>query len=194
VAQIALISAGQQNALADEFLKRSVFFETKVLAHLDKGIPLDRFNMLVMPADLPKLSAEEKARLSTFVAGGGIIIRAGKAEPEIAARSEVAAAGPRLSLEPRGYVLGHLTRKPDSRTLILHLLNYDHQVPAENVKVRLELSGLVHDLSRWKVKVLSPDVAQPEFSGLSVRASVIEFTLGRIERYTVVTLSARSGP
>ena len=38
-ARIALISADPRNALADEFLKQSVFFETKVLAHLDKGVP-----------------------------------------------------------------------------------------------------------------------------------------------------------
>jgi len=84
------------------------------------------------------------------------------------------------------------------------LLNYDHQVPAENVKVRLELSGLelsgpVHlretkDLSRWEVKVLSPDAAQPQLAGLSLHGSVCEFTLNRIEHYTVVTLSARPGP
>jgi len=91
-----------------------------------------------------------------------------------------------------------LTRKPDGRTLILHLLNYDHQVPAENVKVRLNLSGLVDlpetkDLSRWEVKVFSPDSARPQFTGLSLHGSVCEFTLGRIEHYTVVTLSARSG-
>jgi hypothetical protein len=192
-ARIALISAEPVNPLADEFLKQSVFFETKVLAHLDKGIPLDRFKVLVMPADLPKLSAEQKARLATFTAGGGVIIRAGKAEPAIAARAEAAAGGPRLSLEPRGYVLGQLTRKPDG-TLILHLLNYDHQSPAENVKVRLDLSGLVQDLSRWEVKVLSPDAAQPQFTGLSLLGSVSEFTLGRIEHYTVVTLSARPRP
>jgi hypothetical protein len=95
-------------------------------------------------------------------------------------------------------VLGQLTRKPDGRTFILHLLNYDHQAPAENVKVRLELSGLIDlqetkDLSRWEVRVLSPDVAQPQVAGLSLRGSVCEFTLRRIERYTVVTLSARAG-
>jgi hypothetical protein len=198
VARIAWISAEPQNPLADEFLKQSVFFETKVLAHLDKGVPLDRFKVLVMPADLPRLSAEQKARLNTFTAGGGVIIRAGKAEPGIAARAEAAAGGPRLSLEPRGYVLGQLTRKPDG-TLILHLLNYDHQAPAENVKVRLELSGLVDlretkDLSRWEVKVLSPDAAEPQFAGLSLHGSVSEFTLRRIEHYTVVTLSARPAP
>jgi len=86
-----------------------------------------------------------------------------------------------------------LTRKPDGRTLILHLLNYN-QVPAKNVKVELELSGLVEDLSRWEVKVLSPDTAQPQFAGLYLQGSVCEFTLSRIQHYTVVTLSARPGP
>lgn len=199
VARIALISAEPRNALADEFLKQSVFFETKVLAHLDKGFPFDRFKVLVIPADLPKLSNEQKARLDTFTASGGVIIRAGKAGTGIAARAEAASGGPRLNLEPRGHVLGQLTRKPDGRTLILHLLNYDPQAPAENVKVRLDVSGLglsglvppvEQDLSRWEVKVLSPDAAQPQLAGLSLHGTVAEFTLGRIEHYTVVTLSA----
>jgi hypothetical protein len=193
-ARIALMSAGPQNPLCDEFVKQSVFFETKVLAHLDKGTPLKRFNVLVMPAALPKLSAEQKAHLNEFAAGGGIIIRDGKAQKEIVARAEAAAGGPRLSLEPRGYVLGQLTRKPDGRTLILHLLNYDQLAPAENVKVRLELSGLVHDLSRWEVRVLSPDTSQPALGGLSQHGSVAEFTLRQIDRYTVVTLSAGAEP
>ncbi len=193
-ARIALISAEPRNPLADVFLKQSVFFETKVLAHMDKGMPLDQFKVLVVPADLPKLSAEQRVRLDTFAAGGGVIIRARKAEPGIAGRAEDACGGPRLSLEPRGYVLGQLTRKPDGRTLILHLLNYDHRAPAENVKVRLELKGLVQDLSSWEVKVLSPDVAQPQLSDLSLHGSVCEFILGRIEHYTVVTLSARPEP
>jgi hypothetical protein len=75
--------------------------------------------------------------------------------------------------------------------LILHLLNYYQSSPAENVKVRLELSGLVQDLSRWEIKVLSPDAAQPQFTSLSRHGSVAEFTLRRIEHYTAVTLSAR---
>jgi hypothetical protein len=193
VARIALISAEPHNPLADEFLKQSVFFETKVLAHLDKGVPLDRFKVLVMPSDLPKLSAEQKARLDSFTAGGGVLIRAGKAEPGIATRAQSAAGVPRLSLEPRGCVLGQLTRKPDGRTLILHLLNYDHQVPAENVKVLLDLSGLVQDLSHWEIKVLSPDPGAPQFTVLSLHGNVAEFTLRRIEHYTAVTLSVMAG-
>ena len=189
-ARIALISAEPRNPLADEFLKQSVFFETKVLAHLDKGVPLDRFKVLVIPADMPRFSREQSARLDMFTARGGVIIRAGKAESGIVARAEAAAEGPRLSLEPRGYVLGQLTRKPDGRTFILHLLNYDHLAPAEDVRVRLELSGLVQDLSGWEVKVLSPDAAQPQFAGLSIHGNVFEFTLKRIRHYTVVTLSA----
>jgi hypothetical protein len=64
------------------------------------------------------------------------------------------------------------------------------------VKVRLQLSGLVDlgeakDLSRWDVKVLSPDAAQPQLAGLSLHGDVCEFTLRRIQHYTVVTVSAR---
>jgi hypothetical protein len=137
--------------------------------------------VLVLPADLPKLSAEQKAWLNTFTAGGGVIISAGKAEPGSAARAQDAAEGPRLSLEPRGYVLGQLTRKPGGRTLILHLLNYDHEVPAENVKVRLQLNGLVDlpetkDLSQWEVKVLSPDTPRAKSAS---RRSPIDLPEGR---------------
>jgi len=193
-ARIALLSAEQRNPLADEFLKQSVFFETKVLAHLDKGVPLDRFKVLVVPTDLPKLSAEQKTRLNTFTANGGIIIRAEKKDSGVAALAEAAAGGPRISLEPCGYVLGHLTRKPDGRTLILHLLNYDQQAPSENVNVRLDLSGMVQDASRLELKVLSPDETRPKLADLSVHSSVIEFTLRRIEHYAVVTFSDTGSP
>jgi hypothetical protein len=194
VARIALLSSVPENSLADEFLKQSVFFETKVLAHLDKGVPLKQFKILVIPAKLPHLSREQKARLDAFTAGGGVVIGSGKTELGFVASAEAATGGARLSLEPRGYVLGQLTRKSDGRTFILHLLNYDHQVPAENVRVQLDLNGLVQDLSGWKVKVLSPDTARPQLAGLFLHESVAEFTLGRIEHYTVVVLSARPEP
>ena len=188
-ARIALLSARPHNAVADEFLKQSVLFENKVLAHLDKGIPLEHFKVLVIPAGLPRLTAEQRARLEIFAARGGVIIRAGKAEKDIVARAESAAGAPRLTLEPHGYVLGQLTQTSDARTLILHLLNYNQQAPAENVKVCLDLGGVVQDLSHWKVKALSPDELQPDFTGLSLHGDSVEFTLGRIEHYTVVTLS-----
>ena len=38
--------------------------------------------------------------------------------------AEAAAGGPRIRLEPRGYVLGQLTRKRDGQTLILHLRTF----------------------------------------------------------------------
>jgi hypothetical protein len=75
--------------------------------------------------------------------------------------------------------------------LILHLLNYDQNAPAKNVKVRLDLSGLVQDLSRWDVEALSPDVTQQQLSGLSLHGSICQFTLSEIEHYSVVTFSLR---
>ncbi|MBV8284442.1 MAG: hypothetical protein JO175_07310 [Candidatus Eremiobacteraeota bacterium] len=189
-ARVALMSGDPENQIADEFLRKSVFFETKVLEHLDKGAPLEEFKVLVMPRDLPRLNKEQKARLQAFTNAGGVIISARKGEQRLAERVQAAAGGPRLELEPRGYVLAQLTRKPDGQALILHLLNYDHQTPAEHVKVRLDLSGLVSDLNRWRLQVLSPDSAQPRLSGLALQGSVCEFTVRRLEHYTVVTLSA----
>jgi hypothetical protein len=194
IARIAMLSANQRNSLADDFIKQSIFFETKVLEHLDKGVPLDHFKVLVVPASLPRLNSAQKARLDSFAAGGGVIVRAGKSRTYTVTRAEQAANGPVLSLEPRGYLLGQLTRKPDGRTLILHLLNYDQQAAAENVKVRLDLSGLLQDLSHWQLKALSPDEAHPTLTGLSIQGSVVEFALGRIDHYTVVTISADPGP
>ena len=193
IARIALLSANPRNSLADDFIKQSVLFETKVLAHLDKGVPLETFKVLVIPAGLPTFSAGQKARLDSFTAGGGVIVRAGKSKADTVTRAEQAANGAVLSLEPRGYLLGQLTRKPDGRTLILHLLNYDQRTAAENVKVRLDLSGLVQDLSQWQLRVFSPDDPHPVFTGLSLNGNSIEFVLGRVEHYTVVTLSANPG-
>jgi hypothetical protein len=62
------------------------------------------------------------------------------------------------------------------------------------VKVRLDLSDLVRDLSRWEVKIVSPDAAQSQFNGLSLQGSVCELTLGRIDHYTVVVLSPGAEP
>jgi hypothetical protein len=45
-----------------------------------------------------------------------------------------------------------------------------------------------------ELKFLSPDETQPQWAGLSVHRSVIEFTVRRIEHYTVVTFSDRAGP
>ncbi len=193
VAQIALLSEVSRNRLADQFLKRSVFFETKVLAHMDKGVPLQRFKVLVMPADLPTLNAEQTAQLNSFAAGGGVILKARKSETSIADRAIATSGGASLALEPRRYLLGHLTRKSDGRTFILHLLNYDHKAPVENVKIRLDMGGLVKDLTGWELKALSPDANQAQLSNLSLNGSLAEFTLERIDHYTVVTLSARPG-
>lgn len=177
VARIALLSSGQQNWLADKFLKTSLLFETKVLSHLDKGVPLDHFKVLVLPANLPKLNAEQNSRLEKFVVAGGVIIRAKKGEPGIARRAELAAEGPCLRLEPRGYVLGQLTRESAGRKVMLHLLNYDYQRPARNVKVRLDLRGVIPDLTRWKLSVLSPDTPAPQSTALSLSGHTVEFTL-----------------
>ena len=59
------------------------------------------------------------------------------------------------------------------------------------MELRRDLTGIVQDLSHCELKLLSPDAAQPQLAGLTLHGTVAEFTLARIEHYTVVTLSAR---
>lgn len=93
----------------------------------------------------------------------------------------------------RGYMLARLTRKDDGRTFILHLLNYDHHLPAERE------GPACPERSSPEPEALgdegpSPDVAQSQFAGLSLHQSIAEFTLGRIEHFTGVTLSPKPCP
>ena len=193
-ARIALLSKAPENPLADYFIEHHVIFETKVLDHLGKGVPLDHFKVLVVPFPLPRLSDEQKNILDSFTAAGGVIIKTAEPAADLIKQVEAAAGGPLLTLENRGYLVANVTRKSDGKTFIVHLINYDHQVPAENVKVRLDLSGEVEDLSGGEVKVLSPDEDQPLATGISKQGSVCEFTLSRIQHYAVVTVSAKPAP
>lgn len=77
----------------------------------------------------------------------------------------------------------------EQECLGLELLRRSCVVLSENVKVRLDLSGLVPDPSSLELRVLSPDEIRPQLADLSVHRNVIEFTLRRIEHYTVVTFS-----
>ena len=74
---VIVCSAGPQKVRAPEFIKRSVIFETKVPAHLDKGVPRDPFKVMVMSANPLKLGGEQEARFNMFTANGGVIIRDG---------------------------------------------------------------------------------------------------------------------
>jgi len=222
VARIALMSKEEKNPLADYFIKQNITFETKVLNHLGKGIPLKDFKVLVIPFPLPKLNDERKIILASFAAAGGVIfcpgsedlikmlnlggksniipisgktlarIKSGEPAGDLVKQVEAAAGGPVIALENRGYLATNVTKKSDENIFIVHLINYDHDVPAENVKVRLDLSDQVKNLGGFELKVISPDESQSLATGISKTGGVCEFSLSRIQHYVIVVLSPKA--
>jgi hypothetical protein len=221
VAKIALMSRGEENPLADAFIKANVLFETKVFEHLGKGTPLNHFRVLVIPFPIKKLQDEPRDVLAGFIAAGGKIfspdpedlaealgpgsgasitaipkktlssVQAGEPVPALIEPVEKAAGGAILALENDRYLVAHVTKKADADTFIIHLINYDHQVPHAEVKVKLDLSGYLPEAGGFTLRAFSPDEPAPSVTGLSLHRGICEFTIGPIPHYAVVVLSSR---
>jgi hypothetical protein len=101
------------------------------------------------------------------------------------------AGAPLLALETSGYIIANLVKKSDCNTFILHLVNYDHDHPVPNLKVRLDLSPYLGDASALELQALSPDESPPVISGLAAAGPRLSFTLSPVTHYAVVVISAR---
>ena len=216
VGRVALLSESEKNPLADVFIRGNVSFGTKVLRHLDKGTPLGQYRVLVIPFAIRELEPEQERMLAGFAASGGKIfavrqgaeffrgisgslipiskadavrLAAGEPVKKLVARIEAAAGGPVIVIENSNYVLANLTKKNDSQTFILHLLNYDHKNPASKLRVKLDLSGMVQDLAGFQVRLLSPDGDSDPAAELSCRGAACEFMVPRIEHYLVAVIA-----
>lgn len=214
VARIALLSEGEKNPLADEFLKRNVMFGSKVLKHLGKGEPLGSYRVLVIPFPLKNFLPEQEKTLSDFTANNGKIfavdppefsgdagavtrisgaaalrIAAGEPVEKLISQIQAAAGGPVLSLVDSGHVAANVTRKNDGSAFIAHFINYDHKHPVIGMKVKLNLAGFADDLAGFKMKLISPDENHPVAQNVSIKGSGIEFSITEIQHYAVAVIS-----
>jgi len=214
-ARIALLSETENNKFADAFIKNNVLFQTKVLSRLDQGVPLGNFKVLVIPFPLGNLDEAQEKMLLDFAGKGGKILaadpeagvfrkmpssvapipkkiillgRSGEKIDSWIKQVVVASGGPILTLENGKYVIANLTRKDDESALMVHLLNYDLKTPAEDVKVKLDLSDYVKDLRGYHLQILSPDETDPRLQGLTINGAQCEFTLSRVQHYLVIGL------
>jgi hypothetical protein len=198
-ARIALLADSERDLPAETFIKANVIFETKVWKHLAKGSPLTDFKVLIAPMSLSRMSSQQKQILEAFrVAGGKILaptgadlahLKAGQPAPEFLARVQQAAGGPRLTLDNSGNVIANVTRQ-ESGAFIVHLINYDHDAPAQGVKVTLDMSDVVKG-SSLEVKVFSPDQLALLPDNINQRSGLVSFTLERIELYCVAVVTVR---
>lgn len=208
-ARIALAQRKHDDGPADEFIRKSVIFETKVWDHLGKGTPMENFRVLVVPFSTGGLGPEQERVLSGFAASGGVILtpeperlarRLGVPEggnvralvdgEEPAGQAREAAAGPLVEMKDGGgYVLAQITRKSGQPVYVLHLINYDLAAAGGQVRVRLGLDS-VPSVKGYRIEILSPDAPAPEVSDINTDGAALEFTIGPLHRYAVAVISA----
>jgi len=216
VARVALLSESEKNPLADVFIRRNVMFGSKVLQHLDKGTPLAQYQVLVIPFAIRELNPDQEKILAGFAASGGkifavrqrakifqemsgsimpiseaqkIMLESGEPVKKLVEQIQDAAGGPVIAMENSSYVLANVTRKNDAEIFIVHLINYDHKNPARNLRVRLNLNGLVENLSGFQVRLISPDQNSSPAAELPIRGASCEFSVPIVEHYAVAIIS-----
>jgi hypothetical protein len=80
-----------------------------------------------------------------------------------------------------------VVKKTDSDRVILHLVNYDK--PLKNVRVKLNLDGVVKRIDAERVKLFSPDAEPEPVEVVAVRDSQVELVLPTLEVYDIVAIN-----
>jgi hypothetical protein len=92
-----------------------------------------------------------------------------------------------IQLDGTNYVAANVVKKTDSDRVILHLVNYDK--PLKNVRVKLNLDGVVKRIDAERVKLFSPDAEPEPVEVVAVRDSQVELVLPTLEVYDIVAIN-----
>jgi hypothetical protein len=173
---------GEGGELFDALARASVLYDIRLPDMLDRAL-LKRYQAVVVPAGVELTPA-----LREYQSGGGkVYVANGFDAATVAAIRALTPDAPSISMEGAPHVLGNMTRLGGGKGVAIHLLNYDQQaVSGVHVRVNLgkEFSGL------GAPQVITPDEAC-EITAVKRTGSTLQFTLPKLDTYTVVVLSAK---
>ncbi len=171
-----------ETGLFDALSRNTVLYDIRLASMFDRDL-LHRYQAVVVPSGLELTPA-----LREYQANGGKIYTAtGSDQNTIAAIRKLTPNAPSLAIEGAPHVLGNMTRLGSGRGLAIHLLNYDAE-PVSGVRVQVNLGKEFSGLAA------SPEVLTPDdtcaISQVSRTGATLQFTLPKLDTYSVVLLSA----
>jgi hypothetical protein len=193
------------NALAES----NVMYDVVLLHRLTPEL-LSHYKVIVIP-NIPWMDADQIAALRTYKNSGGKIytIGSGREVRELAdvqspgstleeaqspagrrdllARIDQLSGEQVLKLDGTSYVAANVVKKTKSDRVVLHFVNY--QTPLTNVRVKVNLEGVVSKIDTNRIKLVSPDGGARQIEVASVHGSQVEFVLPSLEVYDVVTIN-----
>lgn len=92
-----------------------------------------------------------------------------------------------ITIPGTDYVAANVVRKTDSDRIIVHFVNYNTSL--KNVRVSVNLDGVLKQIDNKQIKVLSPDGGAKAIEVLSVRGAKVEFVLPELDVYDVVVIN-----
>jgi hypothetical protein len=172
----------EDTGLLDALSRHSVLYDIRPPFALDSE-QLKSYQAVVVPTGVPVPAA-----LAEYKNRGGKVYTAASADDRtIAEISALTPRAPSLSIEGAPYVLGNVTRPGSGKRLAVHLLNYAPEAVSK-VQVRVNLGAGFGGLTSSPV-VFTPD-GSGTVSNVKRTGSVVEFTLDRLDIYTVVVFGS----
>ena len=203
--EVSLKRDNLYNALAET----NVMYEVVLLHRLTPAL-LSPYKAIVIP-NVPYMDAGQIAAIRAYKQAGGKVYTIGsnrelqeladvqspaslldEAQNE-SGRRELLAKINQLSGEQvitipgTNYVAANVVKKTDSDRVILHFVNY--HTPLKNVRVSVNLDGVVKQIDSKRIQLLSPDGGAAKIEAASVRGTRIEFVLPELDVYDVVAIN-----
>ena len=203
--EVSLKRDNLYNALAE----MNVMYDV-VLMHRMTPDLLAPYKMILIP-NIPYMDAEQVAAIRTYKTNGGKVYTIGSSRElenladlqfpasmlenvqKQAGRRELMAGINQLSGEQlvqvheTKYVAANLVRKTNSGRVILHLVNY--HTPLKNVRVSMNLEGIVKEIDARRIRLYSPDGDAMELVATSLHGNHVEFVLPELDVYDIVTIN-----
>lgn len=85
------------------------------------------------------------------------------------------------------YVAANVVKKTDTGRIILHFVNYN--TPLNNVRVHVNLDGVLTTIDSQHIQLFSPDGGTAAIKDASVLGTRVDFVLPKLDVYDVVTIN-----
>ena len=203
--EVTLKRTNLYNALAES----NVMYEIVLLHRLTPEL-LSRYKVIVIP-NIPWMDADQIEAIRTYKKNGGKIYTIGssrelreladvqspasmleeaeneKGRLQLLAKIGQLSGDQVITIPGTNYVAANVVKKTDSDRIILHFVNYN--TPLKNVRVNVNLDGVLKQIDNKRIKVLSPDGGAKGIEILSVRGAKVEFVLSELDVYDVVVIN-----
>ncbi len=199
----------ERDNLYNALVEFNVMYDVLLLHRLSSKM-LSHYSAVIIP-NIPWMDDDQVAAIRVYKKAGGKIYTIGsshelqemadiqspgsmladvqtdKGRQELLSKIKTLAGEEVITLSGAKYVAANVVKKTNSDRIVLHFVNYHN--PAQNIRVSVNLDGVVKQIDKDKVRLLSPDDGAKQLKAVSVRGTHLDFILPNLDVYDVVTIN-----